>query len=213
MTALTAWLPYVQLPSCPQMIAIDAIRQAARDFCERTFAWTHMQDAMTVYANEPEYELEPPDNAEAVRVLEAWLSGAPIRVRSVDELNRIYRTNSWNTATGSPRHLVNLSRHTARLVPIPEERVVAGLVLRIAVKPTTDATEICDEIFDEFRDAIAAGARAILQLMPAQPFSSPKQGAIDRAMFESAVADELIQFWRGYGVNGQTAYNPHGKFA
>lgn len=213
MTALTAWLPHVQLPQCPQIVAIDAIRQAARDFCERTFAWHYTQDPVSIYPNEPEYELEPPAGAEVVRVLQAWLSDVPIPVRSTTELDRVYRTGSWMTAKGSPRHVVNLSRRVARLVPIPEERVTSGLRLRIAIKPDITATEICDEVFEQHRDAIAAGARARLQLMPSQPFSDAKQGAVDRALFEGAVADELIQFWRGFGVNGQTAHNPFGKFA
>lgn len=213
MTALTAWLPFVNIKNAPRLMVLDAIRMAAREFCAETLVWQCNQDPMTVYVGEGEYAFEPPTGAEVVQAMRGWFNGAPIEPKSQDELDQIYRGSNWLTATGSPRYIVNLSRDYINLVPIPDEKVVSGLTLRIALQPTQDATVIDALLFERHREAIALGAKAKLKLMSEQPFFDAKGGALDNGLFMNKIADERIRGWRGHGSTNMTARNPFGKFA
>lgn len=213
MTALTAWIPYVQVPNAPRAMTIDAIRTAAREFCADTMTWQFTQDPVTVYVGEPEYVFEPPSDAEAVQVWRAWYDGKPIELKTEAQLEDLFPGASWMTATGTPRYLVQLRLGAINVVPIPDVTKSNALILRIALQPTRTATEIDDDIFDHHRDSIAAGARAKLKLMKHEPFFDAEGGVYADKLFKDDMATERIRVWRGYGSVNLTARNPFGKFA
>jgi hypothetical protein len=213
MKALTAWLPYVLIPGAPQIMAIDAIRSALQEFCRETLVWNYTQDAITAYIGEAEYAYEILEETQVVQPLRGWFNGSPIEVKTPAELDAIYRGSNWMTATGGPRYLVALSRDCARLVPIPDEKVVAGLVLQVALEPADDATEVDDVLFTRHREAIAHGAKARLKSMTDKPFFDAKGATFEAGKFADKIATEKINFWRGHGSSNLTARNPFGKFA
>ena len=208
---IEAWLPHVQLPGCPVSMALDAIRSAAREFCQNTLAWQYTQDAVTVYVGESEYPYEPPSKADVVQPMYGFFNGNKITVKTPQELSELYAGN-WMTMTGTPRHIVHLTPRHAKLVPAPDEKVVNALMVRIAIKPKLNATEIDDVVFDEYRDTIAAGAKARLKMMSGEPFYNVDGAKIDQQRFLSGMADERIRVWRGHGSGTLTA-RPRSKFA
>ena len=210
---LESWLPHVLLPGCPQILALDAIRSAAREFCQNTLAWQYTQDPVTVYVGEGEYAYEPPSsNAEVVQPVYGFFNGVSIPVKSQQEVAEHYPGVNWLTQTGTPRFVVHLTPRHANLVPIPDTRVINALTLRVALKPTLGATEIDDAVFEEHRDAIAWGAKSRLKMMSEQPFFNTDGARIDRQLFVAAMADERIRVWRGHGPAVLTA-RPRRKFA
>ncbi len=94
-TILKEVSPFV--PNCPEPVMVNAIRNAAIDFCDFTGWLTQDLDPISVIANEPLYEIEADGDYEIARVMDPlWFNGAMVRLRTELELRRTM-TTAWAT--------------------------------------------------------------------------------------------------------------------
>jgi len=198
-TAYTAFFDHVlpAVPGCPQPMAIDAIRRAAIEFCEKTLAWIYKHPAINVVAAQMAYPFVPPTGAVVAKVLQAWHNDIKITPKTPDELNEIYA--NWLTIAGTPQYITQDDERNLLLVPTPSAALTAGLVLRVALKPTLASDDIETSIYEEYRDAIASGAKARLMLIKDKPYSDMELGALEMGLFNAAVADAKFKAQKGCG--------------
>lgn len=175
---LTAFYDYVlpDLPGVPQALALDHIRLAAAEFFERSLIWYYDHPAIDVVTGTAEYPFVPPAGTEVCAIRQAWYNGQKIYARSPVTLNSTYE--DWRIETGVPYWYHRLSRLAVRVVPIPSADLVGGLKLWVNLKPTKDATTIEEEHFDEWREAIAAGAKYRIAKIPKKPYTDPNMAAV-----------------------------------
>lgn len=197
-TNFTTWyddtLPW--LPGCPQAMALDAIRKAAIEFCERSWAWIYNPAAQNVVADQISYPFVPPSNAVVAKVLYVWYDGDPICPRSPDQLDDLYQ--NWRTFKGTPQYHTQEDERNLLLVPVPSASLTGGLEMRVCLKPKFDAADIESRMYEEYRDAIASGALYRLMLSPKKPYSDAAMAAVHKDMFDDKIASVRHKVQKGY---------------
>lgn len=188
-------LPYV--PDCPAIIAINAIRSAAIEFCERSLAWQEDLEAEDSLADTGEYVLTVPEETSLAMIMAAWYDRRLMIPKSTEELARLYRTTDWRTIVGMPFYYMRSSSSTMRMIPAPSSSETGVIGVRAALAPTRDASGIDTEIYEDYLEAIAMGARARLHAMPGQPFYDMALAMVCRRAFMAGIGEAKIRANKG----------------
>lgn len=177
----SAFHPYVMVDVLGVSVPLvdQKLCLAAREFCERTAAWEEFSDPVAVVEG-TEYELDIPSGAELVRIVSA--SGA-----DGEEIDVVVNDATPSSTKGrSPRFVLTQTKDGTAF------KVNSGLsgktiTVLMAFKPLLTATGCGDVLAGTYADAIAMKAKAMLQLVPKQPFSDPGSAAVNASLFEAAV--------------------------
>lgn len=165
------------VPDVSEFVAIDAIRNSAIEFCTKSLYWQLTLDPITVVENQANYVLETPVDTKIIQIVSAYFGENLLVPQSPDRLADIYRMGDWQTMTGSPQYITQIIKPEVVLVPTPVNST-GDLSIRVALAPTRDSQEIDSEIYEEWAETIAMGARARLYAQPKQPYYD-KQAAVD----------------------------------
>lgn len=197
-TNFTQWyddtLPSV--PGCPQPMALDAIRKAAIEFCERSWGWIYNPTAINVVNGQISYAFTPPAGAVVSRVLHVWYDDEPIYPRSPDQLDGMFP--NWRTSSGTPDYYTQEDERNLLLVPVPNADLTGGLKMRVSLKPTHNAADIESRMYEEYREAIASGALSRLMMLPKKPYTDLPTAAVHKAIFDDTIATVRHKVQKGY---------------
>lgn len=173
-------MPFVM--GCPEPVAVRAMREAARDFCERTLLWRD-EDTLLAAAQAEELILACAQEADIVRIERVDFQGQPLEPTSWRELDML--EPAWRYgASGVPRYFTQVAPDTLRLVPHAAGTVRCWVVL----KPSTRAQGL-PAVLAKYDQALAAGTLARLLMMEGKPWFSPSQAAVRSSEYEAGVAD------------------------
>jgi hypothetical protein len=174
------FLPYVNqyVPDAGEFVAVDAIKQACIEFCEKTFVWQYTVPAMDVVAGQNTYVISTPADTKAVGPISVYYDQNLLIPKGPDELADIYRMGDWQQVSGGPQYVTRMIKPEIILVPNPSTSNPKWLHIKTAIAPTRSSSQIDSEIFEQYAEAIAWGARARLLAQPRQDYSD-KAGAIE----------------------------------
>jgi len=141
---------------CPGFVMEEAVREACILFCQKT-QLIKRSVPLRVRPSLAAYELNPPE-------------GSAYEVAKVarDEFNhldpatrRVFEDESLDVLIGAPHSYYIEGDGRLMLGPIPD----AEETLRVSVTecPASDATEVPDVLYEQWRVGIAAGARAYIR--------------------------------------------------
>ncbi len=181
-----------ELPGCPYVALNHALRQSAIAFCEQSLVWTYEHPDISVMVDVDTYNYVPPAEALVHAVTYAKFNDIEIETRTKDTDMRI---SDWRHRTGTPEYVLSMPS-SLKLVPKPD--VEGTLELIVALKPDYDATGIDDGIFQEYREAIAHGAKARLMLSPRKPYSDSERAVINMQQFNAKVMAAGVRAARNY---------------
>lgn len=191
MTTLDDFLPLVRgrLPGCPDMILKDAVRDACIRFCRETRLLVETVTVATT-AGERYANLFPP-GGQAWEVLKVYANDGRTLMPSnrADEDGR-----EDDLATGTPARYYLEGDGRLGLSPLPDADETLQAVLSLS--PESDATEVDDALWSDWREAICAGARAWVRRHYGE-WINPQAEADDRALFETAVDKARLRRARG----------------
>ena len=187
--AYTRFLPDVQtsLTGCPIPTAINAIRNAAIDFCTKTNVWQETQDVEMVAATGLPMDLTGPTEAMVIQVLSCKVDGRLLEPVTIDYLDS--RHHNWEEHTGTP--LVYFQPNTAQLTLYPLPANAVPLRLRVAYAPTRVSNGLDSALYDNNLTTIAAGALAALMVIPEVPWSNAKLAMYYAAIYSFGVDEAL----------------------
>lgn len=188
-------LPYVR--DVPEIVAIQAIRNAVIQFCEKTLYLQTDLDPQPVIKGLATYDLDPDGDYKVVDIIESWNADQFLIPKSVEELTKIYRVTNWETLVGNPYYYYRPTPDEMRLVPIPEKTIANNLRIKVALAPKRSSTTIRDDIYERFLEFISLGARARLLDTPNQPYYDPKGAQLYLKRFDDACADVRRRVNRG----------------
>jgi hypothetical protein len=195
---LTNWydevLPHV--PGCIEAVALNAIRQAASEFCERSWVDNDDHAPIDIVADQAVYPYVPPAEKLVAKPLEVWFGTTELVAKAPGDLRNYFP--NWQTATGVPKFYTATTKRSIRLVATPAEAVTDGLTLRVAYMPTPNATTVEAVVWEDYHEEIAAGARRRLFLMAKKPWTNIKQAGIEQEFFEAGVAAAKHAVMRGF---------------
>lgn len=163
-------LPFVR--DCPQVVAVNAIRNACIEFCDQTHWLTYEPDAQSILPNTTVYEVEYETGVIPVRLVWAKVEGCEVR------------------ATFNPQDI------TVEIAGSYPNRVTNALTMKLAVRPIPSSTAVDKSLHDRWHEAVAHGALYRLYNLPGQPFTDPERGLLNRTLFRSDMADAKIEVQR-----------------
>ncbi len=176
-------LPYA--PSCPEPLALQYIRQATIDYCQRTRSWRDVQDIDV--AGEDVIALPIPPQAFLFEIEKAWfkigitdhwyeLKKTPYN--QVDQ--RIYEYSATELAT--PNLYSQADFNSLIIAP----KGIGVLRVSMFFAPSVTA-EVCPEfLFGQYASTIADGALSAIMMLPEQPYSNPNLAALKAGLFNQA---------------------------
>lgn len=163
-------LPY--LPGCSEPLAAQAILDAAIVFCEDAQVVREELDSFTTATGEKSYALDAPSQQQIARVLDVTVDGRSLPGIAAEDVDLLVG------AEGSPMSFYtsrNGSELLLNLFPTPDKAY--QVQVRAALRPTRNATQLEDDLFNLWSDAVIAGAMARVMAIPGQPFSDPAGSA------------------------------------
>ena len=196
--AFTSWYDEVltDVPGVPQNVAFNAIRNAAIEFCDRSWVYRVMLAPISTVADIAEYALSPGADLKPAKVIRAWHDDVEIFPQTTQELSLRYA--QWTSEEGTPQWFTQRKPESVILVPIPTAALTDGLDIELAIKPARSATGILDEIYEKYLEEISYGAKFKLFTMKSKPWSDPAHAAAWKAAFDEAIGKAKIDAVKGH---------------
>lgn len=196
-----------EVTGCPEITAIQAIRDSAIRFCEQSLIHQADHDPVSVIAKVNDYDLETPvTGTRIVKVMKAWYQGQELHPNAPDQINSPLaynqRIGGYDTTYSDPQVFFQKDPVTFSVFPIPEKAVASAITLRVALAPVRNSTGCDDQLFEQWVEPIAAGAVAKLQMSSGTPWSNPKAGMVNQLRFINGVNEA-----RGKALHGYTRAN------
>lgn len=177
-----------EVGDCPEIIAINEIRNAVISFCQQTTLWRVDHDPISVVADTSEYSLVLSEGA-ASGVGWAYMTDSigdeyHLEVTSEDALDNgsVRRVKLWRTKKGTPSKIYMPDPTKVRLVVIPESAYT--LYMGLWIKPTRSSTDAPDWIYEKYLEAIAAGAKARILNQKTRPWYNPEAAMLEELEFK-----------------------------
>lgn len=190
MTPLDGFLPLIRgrLPGCPETLLRDAALAAAIEFCKRTQLLTQTVE-VEVVAGEPAVTLYP-DSDVHWEVLSVWRGSSHLTGLN----RREFVLQNLGQDTGAPGYYYLEGDRTLVLGPLPDANETLSAL--VTLRPKDTATRVADALYSDFREVIAAGARAWVRRNHGE-WSEPSLEGQDRQLFEHAIHNQNIRRARG----------------
>lgn len=201
------WLPFVQVnvAGCPKALMIEAIRQKAIEFCQRSRFWRKELDGFYTVANDEEYELSAPVDSVIADILLIKVNKCELIQQTQDDLETRYK--EWREVKGQPIYFFLKDTSTAILVPIPD--AIYPVRLLVSLKPSQAAQGVDAIVFEEYKDVIKHGALAYLCAMQEKEWSNANMVSFYQAQFEAGLSDAKKRAEHGYAMRKTFRVKPH----
>jgi len=185
------------LPGCPQPLAVNAIKQAAIEFCDNSFVFQINHPAIDAVATIGEYAWAPRADLKVVRPERVWYDKKPLTPLARRDLDALYAY--WPGQEGTPTYFVQEKIEKLILVPKPSAALVGGILAKVSARPARSATAVDDELWEKYLEVIASGAKAKLFAMKKKPWTDSALANYHRQLFEDGIARAKIAATRGHG--------------
>lgn len=191
-----SYLPEVnpEVPACPHPIMVNAVRNAAIEFCEKTLIWREDLDAITILTDKRGYDLDPPTDTVIVVPIYVAVDGEIIRPASVDQLDDV---SLYQRVLKTSRTYDMISASRLQLGWEPDADLTSGLEVRAALRPSSSADGADTTIYEEWHEDIAAGAKARLMMMPNKNWTNPQLAMYYQNMFDAGIGEAKAVIGKG----------------
>lgn len=182
-----------QVPGCSDPLARQSLLDAAIEFCEKSLVVRQDLDMFFSVAGRKNYDLDPPTNQHAiVRVLSVNYNGSRLHGIFQEDVPNLLTTQAMPHAFYTTR--VD-NEFLLNLYPTPDER--ESIVVNTALKPTRNAVQVDDDLYNYWADAIVDGAISRIARIPNQPFSDVNYAAAMQASFADKTARARMEAYQG----------------
>lgn len=189
----------LEMPAVPRPVALNRVRSALTEFCRDSHVWRVDVYPVAIGANEVEIEVTPDQSdLKVIGIHRAWMDNNPLPVKAAQWMDE--HVSGWRDDSGpNLQSLVATSASMFRPWPVLTESLTKVLKLQVAVLPTENTAEVHDDIFDQWFEGIAAGAKYRLMMMPDKPWSAPEHAQFHRQRFEDDKSRAKLRAYKGYG--------------
>ena len=189
---------------CPDALARQSVLDSAIEFCEETQVIQVISDPQDVIAGVGAYDLDLPAAQGVVTTLKVWYGTTLLEPTPIAQVNNILAyvdsAGTQSPVLGTPTSFFEFSPAVIGLYPIPDVSKAGMFSARVATKPLRTATILADILYQDWVEAIVAGARQRIHAMPEQFFSSDAKAAQALAQFRS-----LVNRAKSAGTRGRVA--------
>jgi hypothetical protein len=211
-----------EVTGCPSALIDSKIVTKAIEFCEQSEAWRYDLTPIDLVALQAGYSLNLPVETQVVGIKSLFDDGHPVYPKSEQQidadwpkLNTTFGYNSnannsfqpWRQRTEAQAiYFYQSTPGTVRLFPIPESAKTGGLTGTVVVKPLPDGTLIDEDLYNQFYDAIASGAKADLMAMPGKDWTNLEMVAYYSRKFTDGIDEARGKEARSGQVKNNTTH-------
>ena len=180
-----------EIHEAPYDAIVAQLRRAVIIFCEKSHYWKEEVLPIVVVADTASYDLAAIGSREIVSVLSVESDDAILeRNQSGDIYYRFWQDSPFSLG----------------LTPV-DELVGKTLTIVAAVKPVlfNSAFLVSASLISDYRDALIAGAKAMIYKVPRKPWTDLQQAQINSSVFEQAASEALLMQARGYSRTPDSA--------
>lgn len=191
-----------EVPGCPAPLALQAIRNTVIEFCEKSLIHQVTQDPLTLVPNITDYGLDSPSSQQRVqKIMRVWFKGSEIGPVAPDDVMtpELYAANipGYTPVKGPTQGYTQKEVGTVSFLPIPDQRYVNAITMRVALVPTRNSTTLEDFLFEQWGEFIACGAKARLMLNPGKPYTNSEAAVVNQGRYMTALNDARQRAIRG----------------
>lgn len=202
MLSLDVFLPRLMpsLPGCPDPLVRQSLVDAAIEFCEETGLVRVTSEAQAAVAGQSAYDIDVPTQQRVCLTQRAWYGTRELIALPSASISSVlaYDTPAGaDVLQGEPKFFFESAPGEISVLPTPKVSTAAMLTFRFTAKPTRAATQLDDRLFEDWVEALVAGALARLHAIPDQPFSSSAASSIRRAEFQFYIGRARSEALRG----------------
>ncbi|MGH1372983.1 MAG: hypothetical protein ACRBBW_13165 [Cellvibrionaceae bacterium] len=186
------------------------ILRAAIEFCDYTLTWRE-KFIQTTDEGVMQCLLTPDEGSRVVTVL--YVGDDGVKVAPATESRLDDTMTGWRDAdndSASAQYYFLEDRETLSLVLTPDAERSVEVVA--CLKPTQDATELHDDLYEDHIEALGYGAKARLFAMPAKPWSNPELAMYFKKQFEDAKDKEKAERLNDYTRESSLIVRPHNYY-
>lgn len=178
-------LPMV--PGCPDTLIENNIRSAVIELCEKSGIYQAELDPVTTVNGIFEYDLEAPNQTAVHKIMWVVHEGRDLEPISTNLLEQ--RKPKWRDRDyfATPEYYIKQSQSIFWLVPVPNETKASSTVLRVQLKPTHTSTACEDDVMNDYRDAIVAGALFRLLRLPSKDWTDYSGAQVYGSLFNEHI--------------------------
>lgn len=208
MTSYDTFLPRVLIDAygCPEIVAVQAIRDSVIEFCVRSNFIQRDHDPITATAGVSDYDLEPPNGQLVIKILKCWFRTSELSPIAPDYVNTpaFYNSEIPENAPllATPLSFTQKDERTFSIYPIPKDTVVSGLTLRVSLKPTRSSTFCEDSLYEDYAETIAHGALSKLLASPGKAYLNVAAAGMHSSAFNSGINEARQRASRGHVRSG-----------
>lgn len=168
MASLEQFLPDVllEVPQCPEPVALASIRNAAIDLCERALVWREKSDVQLTERGRKDYDIDLPNGARVATVIDVRVDDRPIHPTT---LERIDTMDYGSERLSRPDCYYQLESDILLLHRTPDDEY--PLDMTVAFAPKRNGNVLPDYIFEEHYETIRYGALHRLLSQMSKPWS------------------------------------------
>ena len=182
------------VPGCPDVLALQAVMDAAIEIFEETQIWAPPAGSPVTLQNAvSDYGPTIPAGARVGRIKSVWCGTRQLDKRTPGNLSDVLP--DWQTAKSSePTYYTLVDTDTIRVYPMPDSVTGASITIHASYVPLDDLSghsnpTIPDEYGVRYRDAIVAGAKARLMIVPDRKWSNERLAGYYKTQFDNALAE------------------------
>lgn len=200
------------LAGCPTAVMVQYLRKVFTDMCERTLCWRTDLDAITLSSAASSYPLVSPVAGTDVYLL----TQARLRDVDADTVSTLSLTTPEiaysrypdfpnDAATGTPQIAFCESPLQVSVAPLPPDTPTYELELKAALRPSSTATTVDQEIFEQFKRAVFHGALHELMTLPKRAWSNKDLAGFHGKQWEYFLYSARARANKGFGRSNLTA--------
>jgi len=164
-------IPYVI--GCPEPLAQQAIVDSAIQFCDDSMVLRETLDSQTTINGQSTYELDAPSQQQITRILGVWADGVQLKSAAQETAVSMAHVSTDLLSTGWPAHFYTTRTGSELLLNLwPTPNTPISLDVEVVTRPVRDATDLENDLYDFWMNAIVAGALGRLMAIPNQPFTN-----------------------------------------
>ena len=186
-----------EVTGCPEIVAVQAIKDACIEFCEKSHVYQVDLDAVTTVNGLGEYDLEPPTGYVVARLMNVWFGNDKLAPAAPDMI-RVPDAYRQTAGQSNPKFYFQKTAKTVSVLPVPDKTTVSALTIRASLKPTRASESIDDEIFEEYAEIVSHGAKYRLMLSPGKPYSNQAAAVIEKGLFDAGINKARLRANTGY---------------
>lgn len=200
------------VPKAPTVMVDKFVKDAIVDFAKKSHRMQIDITPISIVAQTSLYTIPNPTGFQILTAAKLFFDGKQLHSVSENQLDLEWRSlnsihcicsnesgEGWRDyEADSPAVFYQPKPNEVRLVATPTAALTNGLTGRVVVYPMLSMTTIDDDIYNEFYEAIAAGALARLMAVPSQPWTSVQLVPYYSGMFEEGVSDARAKVSRGH---------------